>query len=307
MPRNERSEHERHARHERPAADVRVDVEIEPLRGARVLLLELAQHTCAVARATQGAGEHQRAGRQAHEAAATTAATSADTADACADLVGTLSEHKSKAVLAEIGIQAPPEVLCSSADEAVAAATSVGYPVVMKASSPDLAHKSELGLVRLNLRDEADLRQSFGELLEAGQRAAPSSLEGILVQPFVRGGVETIVGLNDDPHLGRLIMLGLGGTLVEALGAVTWRACPLSAAEAEAMIDDLPALTTLLRGVRGAPPADRPALVRALVALSGLAESLGDRLETVDVNPLLVLPEGQGALAVDALVVMDAD
>jgi acetyltransferase len=220
--------------------------------------------------------------------------------------VGPLSEHQSKRLLARIGIGAPPETLCQTADEAAAAAAAQGYPAVLKASSPDLAHKSELGLVRLDLRTEAELRQSFADLLAAGQRAAPASLEGILVQPYVRGGVETIVGLNDDPHLGRLVMLGLGGTLVEALGAVTWRACPLSAAEAEAMIDDVPALATLLGGVRGAPPADRAALVQALVALSGLAETLGERLETVDVNPLLIRPAGQGVLALDALVVTKA-
>jgi acyl-CoA synthetase (NDP forming) len=219
-------------------------------------------------------------------------------------LEGTLSEHTSKTVLAEIGIQAPPEVLCSSADEAVAAATSVGYPVVMKASSPDLPHKSELGLVRLDLRDEADVRRVYDDLSAKAELAAPGRVEGVLVQPLVRGGVETIVGLSDDPLFGRLIMLGLGGTLVEALGAVTWRACPIGAAEADQMIDDVPALATLLGGVRGAPPADRAALVQALVALSALAERLGARLESVDVNPLLVRPEGQGVVALDALVVL---
>jgi acetate---CoA ligase (ADP-forming) len=242
--------------------------------------------------------------KQARKAAASTAATPAASADACADLVGTLSEHKSKAVLAEIGIQAPPEELCTSADEAVAAATSVGYPVVMKASSPDLPHKSELGLVRLDLRDEADVRRVYDELSSKAELAAPGRVEGVLVQPLVRGGVETIVGLSDDPLFGRLIMLGLGGTLVEALGAVTWRACPIGAAEADRMIDDVPALATLLGGVRGAPPADRAALGQALVALSALAETLGDRLESVDVNPLLVRPEGQGVVALDALVVL---
>jgi hypothetical protein len=173
----------------------------------------------------------------------------------------------------------------------------------MKASGPDLPHKTELGLVKLDLRTEHDVRRAYAEIAEAS-KAAPQPLDGILVQPYVRGGVETIVGLSDDPLLGRLVMLGLGGTLVEALGAVTWRACPIARADAEAMIDDVPALATLLRGVRGAPPADRAALAEALVALSRLSEQLGDRLETVDVNPLLVRPAGQGALALDALVVL---
>jgi hypothetical protein len=99
-------------------------------------------------------------------------------------------------------------------------------------------------------------------------------------------------------------MLGLGGTLVEALGAVTWRSCPIDLAEAESMIDEVPALGALLGGVRGAPPSDRAALARALVSLSALGMALGDRLETIDVNPLLVRPAGEGALALDALVVV---
>ncbi len=198
----------------------------------------------------------------------------------------------------------PPEALCRSADEAVAAADRLGYPVVLKASSPELPHKTELGLVRLDLRGDEEVRRAYDDVSAAAERAAPGAVEGVLVQPLVRGGVEAIVGLSDDPHLGRLVMLGLGGTLVEALGAVTWRACPIDVAEAEAMIDDVPALATLLAGVRGAPPADRGALARALVGLSTLAERLGERLETVDVNPLLVRPDGQGVTALDALVVL---
>lgn len=227
--------------------------------------------------------------------------------DVPADLTGMLSEHQSKRLLAGFGIQSPHEVLCpgaDGADEAVAAALATGYPVVMKASSPALPHKSELGLVKLDLRNEDEVRRAYAELSARAEAAAPGQIEGILVQPLVRGGVECIVGLSDDPLFGRLVMLGLGGTLVEALGAVTWRACPLGPADAEAMIDDVPALATLLRGVRGAPPADRSALIQALVSLSGLSGRLGDRLETVDVNPLLVRPEGQGVVALDALVVL---
>jgi acetyltransferase len=222
-----------------------------------------------------------------------------------ASLAGILSEHQSKRLLTEAGIQSPPEALCQMVEEAVSAAGALGYPAVLKASGPDLPHKTELGLVKLDLRNEGDVRRAYAEISEAS-KAAPQPLDGILVQPYVRGGVETIVGLSDDPLMGRLVMLGLGGTLVEALGAVTWRACPISRADAEAMIDDVPALATLLRGVRGAPPSDRAAVAEALVALSRLADRLGDRLETVDVNPLLVRPTGQGAVALDALVVLRA-
>lgn len=221
-----------------------------------------------------------------------------------AGVTGTLSEHQSKQALDRFGIPSPPEVLSRDVEQAALAAREIGYPVVLKASSPDLPHKSELGLVRLDVRDEDELRRIYAGLTEAADHAAPGRVEGILVQPFVRGGVEAIVGLSDDLLLGRLIMLGLGGTLVEALGAVTWRACPIGTDDAEAMIDDVPALATLLHGVRGAPPADRRALARALVDLSTLAERLGDRLDTIDANPLLIRADGEGVLALDALIVL---
>lgn len=217
-------------------------------------------------------------------------------------LPGMLSEHQSKRLLAAFGIGVPDERLCAGVDEAVEAARALGYPVVLKACSPDLPHKSELGLVQLDLRSDDEVRRAFEEIEAAVRRAESARFEGVLVQPYVRGGVEAIVGLVNDPHLGMLVMAGLGSTLVESLGAVTWRACPIEPFDAEAMIDDVPALATLLRGVRGAPPADRPALAHALLALSCLAAHLGDRLDTLDVNPLLVRPAGQGALALDAVV-----
>lgn len=219
-------------------------------------------------------------------------------------LAGALSERASRQLLAPLGLQGPPEVLCTSADAAVAAAAELGYPVVLKACAAGLAHKSDLGLVRLDLRTPDEVAGAYAELARDGATAVPGELEGVLVQRFVRGGVEALVGLTVDPQLGPLLALGLGGTLVEVLGAVTWRACPIGPREAEAMIDDLPALATLLGGVRGAPPADRAALAATLTRLSHLPERLGGRLETVDVNPLLVRPAGEGVVALDALVVL---
>jgi acetyltransferase len=219
-------------------------------------------------------------------------------------LSGALSEPQSKRLLAGWGIQAPPERLCSSVEDALAAARELGYPVVVKASSPALPHKSDLGLVRLDLRADGEVEQAYHDLVVRAEQAAPGRLEGVLVQPLLRDGIEVIAGLSDDPQFGRLLMLGLGGTLVEVLQAVTWRVCPLGSVEADAMIDDLPVLATLVGGVRGRPAADRQALVDCLVRLVRFGEQLGDRLESVDLNPLLVRPRGQGVVALDALVVL---
>jgi succinyl-CoA synthetase beta subunit len=198
----------------------------------------------------------------------------------------------------------PPEALVQTADEAVAAAKQIGYPLVLKACSPELLHKARLGLVRLDLRNEQELRLAFEQVTVAAGQAAPTSLEGFLVQPFLRGGIETIVGLSRDPQLGTLLLLGLGGAQVEAFELVTWRSCPIDSTEAETMVDDLPALGRLLAGRHGAPPADRPALVRALVQLSALGAALGERLESLEVNPLVVRAAGEGAMALDALAIL---
>jgi acetyltransferase len=228
----------------------------------------------------------------------------ADTIAKAAGLSGTLSEHVSKQLLAGVGIDAPAERLCATRNEAREAAAAFGYPLVLKASSAALAHKSEHGLVRLDVRNVTELDEAFDALQAAAEALAPGRVEGILVMPFMRGGVETIIGLADDPDHGRLIMLGLGGVLVEAIGAVTWRATPIGPSEANAMIAEVPALDALLGGVRGAPAADRRALIDALINLSAMVEAFGDRLQTVDVNPLLVRAEGDGVLALDALVVL---
>jgi acyl-CoA synthetase (NDP forming) len=217
---------------------------------------------------------------------------------------GTLSEHASKQVLAHFGIESTAEHLCSSLDEAKHAATQLGYPLVLKANVTGIVHKSEYGLVRLDVRREAQMFEAFNDLETTANRITKGRLEGILVQAFQPDGIETIIGIADDPDHGRLLMLGLGGTLVEAIGAVTWRASPIGPHEAQAMIDEVPALNVLLNGVRGRAAADRPALVAALTKLSTMAETLGDRLETVDVNPLLVRAAGLGVLALDALVVL---
>jgi acetate---CoA ligase (ADP-forming) subunit beta len=213
----------------------------------------------------------------------------------------TLSEAESKQLLARHGIPVPVEELVHSPAEAVEAATRIGYPVVAKLCGPGLAHKTERGLVRLGLGDEAAVARAAADLLGA---ASPSDGEvAVLVSAMVAGTRELIAGVVRDPQFGPCVMLGVGGVLAEALADVAFRLVPLSPVDAEELIDDLAAGQALLGPLRGEPAVDRGRLVEVLVGLGDLAT--GDAsIRSVDLNPLIVC---QGVpVAVDALVEVDA-
>jgi acyl-CoA synthetase (NDP forming) len=215
---------------------------------------------------------------------------------------GPISELAAKRILAEAGIPAVEERLASSADEAVAAAEALGWPVVLKIASPDIPHKTEVGAVHLGLTCEADLRGAYDSILASCRGRCPEArLEGVLVARQAPPGVETILGVQRDPVFGPVVMVGLGGVLVEALGDVAFRVPPFDAAEARAMIEELRG-AVLLNAFRGRGAVDKAALVDALVALSRFAAAQRDSIEAIDVNPFLVLPRGRGALALDALI-----
>jgi acetate---CoA ligase (ADP-forming) len=215
-----------------------------------------------------------------------------------------IGEHAGKRVLRAFGIRTTREALCADAAGAVRAAAAIGYPVALKIASPDLAHKTEAGGVRLGIADEAALLAAREELLAAARAHAPEArIEGVLIQEMVAGGIEVILGVSRDPQFGPVVMLGQGGVMAEALGAAAWRVCPLNAREALEMIDEVGGLRRLLAGFRGAPPADVAALVDAVVRVSRLAVWAEDDLAGLDINPLAVLPEGRGAVALDALLV----
>jgi acetate---CoA ligase (ADP-forming) len=208
-----------------------------------------------------------------------------------------LSEFDSKQVLAAWGVRGAREALAESADAAVAAAERLGYPVVLKADVPHLAHKTEAGGVRLGLADAAQVRDAYGDL-RAGLGAGR-----VLVQEMVEDGVEVIVGVSYDDQLGPILLFGGGGLLAEVYDDVVLRRCPITAAEAAHMIGQAK-VARLLRGFRGRPPADTDALARTLVAISHMAVHLDGQLAELDVNPLMVLPPGHGVKAADALVVL---
>jgi acyl-CoA synthetase (NDP forming) len=220
---------------------------------------------------------------------------------------GTVTELAAKRLLVEYGIDVPDERLCRDADEAARFAAEVGFPVVLKVQSPDIAHRSDVGGVRLGVADEAGVRAAWDEVLAAVRSRQPEArVEGMLVTRQVTPVVELLAGVNVDPQFGPVVVAGAGGIFTEVFADVALRLPPLDEEEALAMLDELRA-APLLHGARGRPRADVRAAARALVRLGELALDLGPRLVALDVNPLLALPEGQGCLAVDALLVLEGD
>jgi acetate---CoA ligase (ADP-forming) len=214
----------------------------------------------------------------------------------------TPSEAVAKALLGAAGVPPVPEHAAPDSDAAVAAAASIGYPVVLKILSPDILHKSEMGGVLLDVADADAVRHGFATLLDRARHHAPAArIEGVLVAKQIKGAVEMALGVIRDPVFGPVAMVGLGGIFIEVLKDVAFRRCPFGPEEAERMIRSLRGFP-LLDGVRGRPRADVPALARALSSLSAFADAAGPRLLSVDVNPMLVLPEGKGCFAADAVI-----
>jgi acyl-CoA synthetase (NDP forming) len=215
---------------------------------------------------------------------------------------GALSEYDSKQVLKAYGVKSSRDVLCTTPAQAVKAAKAIGYPVVMKVSSPDLLHKSDLGLVEVGVGSDKAVRATFEDQMRRARRAAGKQgrIDGVLVSDLVRGGVEMVVGVSQDPLFGPVVMVGVGGVFVEVLGDVTFRVPPFDRSEAHRMIRELRGFA-LLEGVRGAKPADLEALVDVIMNVQRLALDLVDDVSELDVNPLVVKP--RGAVALDALVV----
>ncbi|MFH9006696.1 acetate--CoA ligase family protein [Streptomyces afghaniensis] len=212
-----------------------------------------------------------------------------------------LSEHAAKQLLRAYGIRVPREQLVTSAAAAVRAAGLVGYPVVMKASGARIAHKTELGLVKIGLTSASQVRDAYRELTDIA-RYEDVPLDGVLVCQMVEHGVEMVVGVTHDDLFGPTVTVGLGGVLVEVLRDTAVGVPPFGEEQARDMLDGLRG-RALLDGVRGRPPADLDALVEVVLRAQRMALELGDQLAELDINPLMVLPQGQGAVALDALAV----
>jgi acyl-CoA synthetase (NDP forming) len=217
---------------------------------------------------------------------------------------GVLPEYLGKAFLRDAGIAVPDGGLAKNADEGAAIAKRIDYPVVIKAQASALAHKSDVGGVIINLKDEAELRAAWARLLENVSKApGGAKLDGVLVEQMSKPGLEMVVGGRNDPQWGPVVVVGLGGVWVEALGAV--ETLPAHAGRAE-ILERLQHMrgSKLLGAFRGQPPRDVEAVANVVMKMGAVLRA-HPHLKEVDVNPLVVFAEGQGAMALDALFVVD--
>ena len=208
----------------------------------------------------------------------------------------TLSEAESRKVLENYGVPLVESRKVESSSSAVQAAEAFGFPVVLKGTGKDLAHKTESGLVFLNLTDTAAVEKAYQDI----QSRAGDKLEGVLVQRMIASTREFVAGMKRDPQFGPSVMFGLGGIFTEAFKDVSFRVAPLERIDAEEMLDEVRA-TQLLGAIRGQPPADRRALGDLLIALGKIGLEK-DEIAEIDLNPVLL--DGSRPVAADALVVL---
>ena len=207
----------------------------------------------------------------------------------------TLSEYESRLVIESAGVPVAAAALARSRKEAEQMAEKIGYPVVMKGCSAELTHKTESGMVKLNVGNSEEAARVFDELT-----AKMKNLDGVLIEKMVKGSREFVIGLSRDPQFGPCVMFGLGGIFTEALKDVTFRVAPLSKEDALEMIDEIKT-KKILGEFRGSPAVDRETLAKALVGIGELGISC-DSIAEIDINPLIIC--GDKPVAVDALVVL---
>ncbi len=216
---------------------------------------------------------------------------------------GAVASIEAQALLQSCGVNTAAARLATTAETAVVAAQALGYPVALKIESPDILHKTEAKGVALNLGDADAVRLAFATLIRNAQHyKADARISGVLVQAMTTGDVELVIGLQRDPVFGPVVMVGLGGVLIEVFKDVVFRAAPVTVAEALRMLDELKC-RVMLDGVRGKPPVDRAAIARMISAVSCFGAAAGSRLVELDLNPVLAGP--QGVIAVDSLLLLE--
>jgi acetyltransferase len=215
-----------------------------------------------------------------------------------------IGDAEAREIMTAYGLRIPRSKIAETPEAAAEIAAQIGYPVVLKIASPDILHKTDVGGVKVGLRSASDVRDAFELMVYRAQRYVPGArVWGCLVQEMAApGGLEVLVGMNRDPQFGPLVTFGLGGIYVETLKDVTFRLAPFSRQEAEAMLSEIRA-HALLDGVRGQPPADKDAIIDALLRVNQLVQDF-PQIAELDINPLIVYPQGQGAIAIDMRLVL---
>lgn len=210
-----------------------------------------------------------------------------------------LTTEETREVLSAYGFSLPQRIVTETSREAISAANSLGYPVVMKIVSPDILHKSDVGGVKVGITEKSQVARSFEDLISNAKRFMPEALIlGVTVEEMIAPGKEVVLGSSRDPSFGPLLMFGLGGIYVEVLKDVSFRIAPLTFNEAELMIKEIRSYP-ILKGVRGEEPSDLIAVRESLLRLSQLVTDFSEILE-IDINPLMVLPAGKGAVVIDS-------
>ena len=214
-----------------------------------------------------------------------------------------LNEYEAKKVLEAYGIPISSEKLATTWEEAREIARRIGYPVAAKLVSPDILHKTEAGVIALDIASEADLCKKYEEILSKGKAyRAGTRIDGVLIQEMVDvRGVETIIGVSQEPPFGPAVLFGLGGIFVEVMADVSIRVLPASAADLRAMISEIRGYK-ILKGTRGRSPADIDAVFESLVRVARLVSEFPQSIREIDINPFIVMEKGKGARAVDALI-----
>ncbi len=216
---------------------------------------------------------------------------------------GTLTEHQGKDLFSLYDIPVTQEDVATSEENAIKIVEKIGYPVALKIDSPDILHKTEAGGLALNINSKEELVAAYNKVLSSCKKYDPKAkINGVLCQEMVMGGTEVIIGVNNDPQFGPTIMFGLGGIFVEILKDVALRVAPIARDDAMDMIKEIKGYK-VLAGARGKAKADIDAIADTLVKVSRMAVELEDNVAELDINPLLVLPEGKGVRVADALVI----
>lgn len=215
----------------------------------------------------------------------------------------TLNEYQSKWILAQYGIPIVKEKIATSIEEGLIIAKEIGFPVVIKLLSPDILHKTEAKVIKIGVSSEEDFRKAYTDILENAKKYKPDArIDGVLIQEMIQGGTEVIVGMFQDLQFGPTVMFGLGGIFVEVYKDVSLRVAPLRRVDAEEMIREVKG-SVLLEGYRGREKGDVEGVLDVILKVSQLAMDLKAEVKELDINPLIVLGEGKGVQAVDALVI----